>query len=496
MRHYDRMNILPGLSRWLLAGAWCIGAVHALANPPTPAAPRPPNVVFILADDLGQRDLGVYGSTFHETPHLDRLAARGVRFTSAYAAANVCSPTRASLLTGRYPARLGITDWLPGRTAQPNERLLRPDLALHLGSDDRTFAEIFRAAGYRTAFVGKWHLGDTPDHFPESHGFDLNIGGSGKGHPPSYFSPHRLPNFPDGPFGEHLDERLTREAIAFMRSATATAQPFLLYLSHYAVHTPLQAKPEVIAKYAAKLAALPPAGPDFATGAPDGRVRIRQNHPTYAAMVESLDQSVGAIVAALEELGISENTVVVFTSDNGGLSTAEGSPTSNLPLRAGKGWAYEGGVREPLLIAWPGRIPAGAVTDAVVTSPDFFPTLLELTGQPPQPAAHLDGKSFAPVLFDPATAPPARAIYWHYPHYSNQRGRPHSAIRHAHWKLIEWLEDGRVELFDLAADLGETRDLAAAQPERTARLLADLHAWRQQVGARLPTPNPAYSPTP
>jgi arylsulfatase A-like enzyme len=476
-----------------LLGLFLLFAMSAAAAGATPSRP---NIVFVLADDLGARDLGCYGSTFYETPNLDRLAARGMRFTDAYAASSVCSPTRASLLTGRYPARVGITDWLPGRPDRPDQPLARPALPDHLDLGEVTFAEALQEAGYRTGLVGKWHLGEHPDFFPEHQGFDVNIGGSGKGHPPSYFSPYRLPGLADGPPGEHLDERLTREAESFMRDAAAQGRPFLLYLCHYAVHTPLQAKPEVVAKYQARLDAQPPAGPAMTSDGRDGPQRVLQTHPAYAAMVESLDASVGRIVAILESLGLSENTIVIFTSDNGGLSTAEGSPTSNLPLRAGKGWAYEGGVREPLLVVWPGRVAPGSTTDAIVTSPDFFPTLLDLAGLPARPEQHVDGVSFASVLRDPAATLPERSIYWHYPHYSNQRGRPHGAIREGRWKLIEWFEDGRVELFDIAADIGETHDLASAQPERAAALLADLRAWRTRVGARMPTPNPGYKPAP
>ena len=355
-------------------------------------------------------------------------------------------------------------------------------------------AEIFRAAGYRTGFIGKWHLGETANYFPDQQGFDVNIAGCGKGSPPSYFSPYGIPTLTDGPVGEHLDDRLTREAIDFVSAAAAKRQPFLLYLSHYAVHNPLQAQPELIAKYQAKLAANPPATPALGQHPQDGSVRVVQSHATYAAMVESLDTSVGRLVAQLDELGLRENTLIVFTSDNGGLSTAEGAPTSNLPLRAGKGWAYEGGVREPLIVSWPHRLPAGRTSDAIVTSPDFFPTLLDLAGLPAEPGLHVDGVSFAPLLRDPAVRPADRPIYWHYPHYSNQRGKPHGAVRVGRWKLIEWFEDGRTELFDLAADLAESNDLGAAQPDVTRDLLGQLRAWRDRVGARLPTPNPGYQP--
>jgi arylsulfatase A-like enzyme len=488
-------GIFPTLA--LLVAPVAVAGTDSLPDPaPVRRDPAPPNIVFILTDDLGRHDLGAYGSTFHETPNLDRLARSGVRFSQAYTASGVCSPTRASLLTGRHPARTGITDWLPGRRSAPTDLLLAPRLPGYLAATDVTFAEIFRTAGYRTALIGKWHLGGAKENLPEQHGFDVNIGGSEKGHPPSYFSPHRLPNLPDGPVGEHLDDRLTREAIAFIRDAQTRAQPFLLYLTHYSPHTPLQAKPDLVEKYREKLRRHPPAGPEFADGPPDGRVRIAQTNPIYAAMIETLDTSIGTLLAELDALGLSENTIVVFTSDNGGLSTAEGWATSNLPLRTGKGWAYEGGVRAPLLVRWPGKIPAGTETSAVVTTPDFFPTLLELAGLPLQPAAHLDGQSFASTLSQPDAPTPERTIFWHYPHYSNQRGRPHSAVRHGDWKLIEWLEDGRVELFDLAADLAEARDLATAQPERTASLRQELHAWRTRVGARMPTPNPEHSPSP
>lgn len=465
----------------------------ASAGAPLPAAR--PNIVFILVDDLGWTDLGVYGSSFYETPHIDRLAAEGIRFTQAYAACNVCSPTRASLLTGRYPARVGITDWITGRPDGPDQKLARPPFLDHLPLKEVTFAEVLHDAGYRTGFVGKWHLGDQPEFFPENQGFDVNVAGCGLGHPPSYFSPYRIPNLPDGPVGEQLDERLTREAVAFMQAAAAGKQPFLLYFCEYAVHTPLQARPEVVAKYQAKLARQPVAGDAFATGR-DGRVRTVQSNPTYAAMVESLDQSVGRVMQCLQELGIADNTIVIFTSDNGGLATAEGWPTSNLPLRTGKGWAYEGGVREPLIVTWPGHISPGRTTDQVVTSPDFFPTLLDLAGLPPRPDLAIDGLNFVPVLTDPRVTLPERAIFWHYPHYSNQRGKPHGAVRAGRWKLVEWFEDSRLELFDLDHDPAEAQDVSAAHPERVRALQQKLHAWQKDVGAQLPTPNPAYHAKP
>lgn len=479
----------------LLALASCGLLAASVVGAAESASPARPNVVFILADDLGQRDLESYGSTFYQTPQLTRLAAQGVRFTDAYSASPVCSPTRASLLTGQYPARVGITDWLPGRKPKSDDALTTPALAPHLAEKALTFAEVFHAAGYRTAAIGKWHLGEKPEDGPQQHGFDVNIGGSGHGHPPSYFSPYKLPNLADGPPGENLDDRLTREAIGFIRASADEHRPFMLYLAHYAVHTPLQARPEAIARYREKLAHLPP-GEDIDKDSPDGPVRVRQTHPTYAAMIESLDTNVGTLLRALDELGLRENTLVVFTSDNGGLSTTEGSPTSNLPFRTGKGWAYEGGVRIPLIVSWPGHLPAAAVSTDTVTTPDFFPTLLELAGLAAPAGATLDGRSFAPTLREPTRAAAERTIFWHYPHYSNQRGLPHGALRQGRWKFIEWFEDDSVELFDLSTDVEEQHDVAAAHPELVAGFRRQLQAWRESVGAKMPVPKstPAAKP--
>ncbi|MEO7599580.1 MAG: sulfatase [Opitutus sp.] len=484
-------NPLRALLLLLLIPAISAAAPHDPAPALSRGGEQRPNIVFILVDDLGWADVGAYGSTFHETPNIDRLAASGVRFTQAYAACNVCSPTRASLLTGRYPARVGITDWINGRPDRPDQKLARPPFLFHLPLEEVTFAEVLQGAGYRTGFVGKWHLGDKPEYFPEHQGFDVNVAGCGLGHPPSYFSPYRIPNLPDGPPGEQLDERLTREALEFINDAKARKQPFLLYFCEYAVHNPLQARPEVVAKYEVKLAGLPKDEPDFVDGR-DGRVRVRQSNPTYAAMVESLDRSVGRVMQHLEELGLADNTIVIFTSDNGGLATAEGWPTSNRPLRTGKGWAYDGGVREPLLVCWPGHITSNRSTDTVVTSPDFFPTLLDLAGLPQKPELHVDGVSFAPVLLHPAFQMPERAIYWHYPHYSNQRGKPNGAVRQGRWKLVEWYEDGRTELFDLSSDLSESEDVSLNHPDIVRALVDKLHAWRESVGGRMPTSNPNY----
>ncbi len=448
-----------------------------------------PNIVFILADDFGWRDLGCYGSTFHETPHLDRLAAQGMRFTDAYAACNVCSPTRASILTGKYPARLNLTDWLPGRPDRPDQKLKRPTIIDHLPLEEVTIAKALKEAGYQTAFLGKWHLGGEK-FFPEHQGFDLNIAGCDKGSPPSYFSPYKIPNLPDGPKGEYLTDRLTDEAIKFIERAKD--RPFLVYLSHYAVHNPQQAKAELVEKYRAKLAKLPPSTePEFVTDL--GRqVRQIQNKPVYAAMIQSLDESVGRIMAKLAELKLDQNTVVVFTSDNGGLSTAEGTPTSNVPLRMGKGWHYEGGVREPLLVKWPGVTKFGSVCREPMISTDYYPTFLEMAGAPARPQQHRDGVSLVPLLKGGTRA--ERPLFWHYPHYSNQGGGPGGAVRLGDYKLIEWFEDMRVELFNVREDVGERNDLAAKQPQKTAALRQQLHEWRASVNAQMMTPNPGYQP--
>jgi arylsulfatase A-like enzyme len=451
-------------------------------------AAEKPNLIFFLADDLGWADLGCYGSTFYETPNLDRLATQGMRFTDAYAACSVCSPTRASILTGKYPARLHLTDWLPGQPDRPYHKLNRPEFLRHLPLGETTIGQALKDGGYATAFIGKWHLGGE-EYFPDKQGFDVNIGGCALGHPPSYFSPYRNPTLPDGPVGEYLTDRLTDEAVKFIEASRQ--RRFFLYLSHYAVHTPLQAKPEVVAKYKAKAAKLVAAGPEFLPDF-DQQVRQIQNHAVYAAMIESLDESLGRILKKLAELGLDKNTVIVFTSDNGGLSTTGGEPTSNLPLRMGKGWNFEGGVREPLLVKWPGVTQPGSVCEAPMISTDYYPTFLEIAGLPLRPAQHLDGVSLTPLLRGGSR--PERPLFWHYPHYSNQGGGPGGAVRLGDYKLIEWYEDMHVQLFNLKDDVGERHDLASQMPEKVKVLRERLHAWRRSVDAQMMTPNPNYRP--
>ncbi len=457
---------------------------------------RKPNIVFILADDLGQRDLAIYGSSFYETPHLDRLARDGARFTDAYAACPVCSPTRASILTGQWPQRSGITDYIAPDNSNGPEKWKRNTAMLPAANRDRlsldapTLAKSLKAAGYATFFAGKWHLG--PEGFwPENQGFDHNLGGNERGGPYGggrYFSPYGNPRLSDGPDGEHLPDRLATETGKFME--TNKDRPFFAYFSMYSVHTPLMAREDLRKKYEEKRQRL---GLTEKWGREHTRdVRLTQEHVVYAGMVEAMDLAVGKVLTKLDELGLRENTLVIFTSDNGGLSTSEGWPTSNLPLRGGKGWMYEGGIREPLIMRWPAMIKPGTVIGTPVSSPDFFPTFLEVAGVKPQPGQTLDGVSLLP-LFKSGTQPD-RALFWHYPHYGNQGGAPSAAIRRGDWKLIEWFEDQRVELFNVTADLGEQNDLARQDPKRADALRAELHAWQQSVNAQYPTANPTFSP--
>ena len=437
-----------------------------------------PNVILIVADDLGWADLACYGSTFHKTPHLDRMALAGMKFSEAYAACPVCSPTRAALLTGKHPARLQITDWIPGRPNRPDQILNRPAFRNELPLNEVTLAEAFKTAGYATAHIGKWHLGG--DGFgPKEQGFDINIAGDHSGTPLSYFAPFQnknriMPGLEKAEAGEYLTDRLTSEAEAFLR---ANAQkPFFLYLPHYGVHTPMRAKAELVKKYADK--------PTFG----------KQSNAVYAAMLESVDDSVGRVRKLLDELKISDNTIVIFTSDNGGLATLEGQPnppTFNGPLREGKGYLYEGGIRVPLLAVGPGIKPG--LSNVPVTSQDFFPTLCELCDIPL--TAKLDGVSVVSLLHG-GDAPKRDALYWHYPHYANQGSRPGGAIRDGQYKLIEYYENNRRELFDLKADLSESRNLIEAKPEIAKALTAKLAAWRTEFGAQMPVPNPNYLPNP
>ena len=448
-----------------------------------------PNFIVFLADDLGWTDLGCYGSDFYRTPNIDRLAADGVRFTHGYAACTVCSPTRAALMTGLYPGRTRVTDWIPGHR-RDGAPLRPPDWTMRLEHRHTTLAEALAAEGYRTAHVGKWHLmprldpASMADYFPDRHGFQRNVGGNEWGAPGSYFHPYerrgrRVYPLPEGGSeGDYLTDRLTDEALAILEDFRD--DPFFLYFAFYSVHTPIEAKPEDRAPFAAR-------------GNPGGRHR----NADYAGMVAALDRSVGRVRAKLEELGLDSSTVIIFTGDNGGLDRKGpdgrmGDPTENAPLREGKGSAYEGGVRTPTIYYWPGVTPAGATSAEPVITVDVYPTVLEMAGIDRGSAAgeRVDGASLAGLLRDPAGELGREALFWHYPHYHNGGATPHSALRAADWRLVHFYEDDRVELYNLAEDVGERRDLAAALPEKASALRARLDAWRAEVGAQQPLPNP------
>jgi len=471
-------------------------AVGILAGGFARAETRRPNFVFFLVDDLGYMDVGAYNpNTFYETPHVDRIAREGMRFTDGYAANPVCSPTRYSIMTGRYPSRVDATNFFAGRRAG---RFRPAPLNDRMPLEEITLAEALREAGYRTAFLGKWHLGPTEEYWPKAQGFDVNVAGHSAGGPfkCGYFSPYFMPTITDGPVGEHLPERLSRDACGLIEKFHAGGKPFLVYLAFYSVHTPLRAPEALIEKYEKKAAALADAGAEefadeeqaWPTKQPR-RVRIRQCHAVYAAMIESMDRAVGRVLKKLDQLGIDENTVVLFMSDNGGLSTSEGSPTSNLPLRGGKGWLYEGGIREPYMIKWPGAAKPGSTCSEPVISTDFYPTIIQIAGMKPKPQQHRDGVSLVPLLTGEGSLD-RDALYWHYPHYSNQGGIPGGAIRMGRYKLIERFEDGRVHLYDLADDVGERRDLAETMPERVDEMRKKLHAWYQEVDAKFLQPKP------
>ena len=428
---------------------------------------RPSNVVFILADDLGWRDLGCYGHKIHETPHIDKLAADGMRFTNAYAACPVCSPTRASIMTGKYPSRTGITNWLPGDnykdTPLPCERT-----AQFMKLEETTLAEALKAAGRQTAFVGKWHLGEKP-YYPQHQGFDVNVAGNHWGHPhKGYFSPYNMEHLENGPKGEYLTDRLTSEAIRVMEDFSRSDKPWLMYLSYYTVHAPFHAKAERVKKYAEK--------------ARQANVKLNAN---YAAMVESLDENVGRIGRWLDEKGLRKDTIIIFTSDNGGFHAA----THNRPLRGYKGELYEGGIRVPWIVQWPGVTKPGSVCKKPVISTDFYPTILEMTGQALRPEQHRDGVSLVPMLkgdpdFDRG------AMIWHYPHYlPRHHAKPGSAIRIGDWKLIQYYEDGRQEVYNLKSDIGESDNLAKRMPAKAAEMKGKLDEMLKEHGAKIPATN-------
>ena len=452
-----------------------------------PSSAAVKNVVFILVDDLGWADLSCYGSTFHETPQLDEFARSGMRFTNAYASCPVCSPTRASIMTGRYPARVNITDWIPGQSGR-GQKLITPEDLDHLPLEEITIAEALKQRGYQTFFAGKWHLGDT-GYFPEDQGFDINIGGHHKGSPPGgYYAPWKNPKLKNGPDGEYLPDRLTDESIRFLEQAHKKDAPFLLYLSYYTVHTPVQADKQSLAKFQQKATQLPQLAKPFVTEH-DGQTRVRQDRADFASMVAGMDRNVGRLLDALQRLDLDESTAVFFTSDNGGLSTLgknRNGSTSNAPLRAGKGWCYEGGIRVPCIVRIPEVTQPGQTSDVPVISTDFFPTILDVLNVDMRPNAHCDGVSLVPALRGENSLAGRDTLYWHYPHYHGSTWKPGAALRSGNWKLIEFYHYEKAELYNLADDPGERQGLAKSHPNKLRELREKLHAWQTDIGAKMP----------
>ena len=493
-----RWLVAWGAAAWVIAPAWAVPATRSdpkasgvQAGQAGPTSPL--NLVLILADDLGAHDLGCYGADLHETPHLDRLAREGVRFTRAYAPAPVCTPTRAALLTGKHPARLRITVWAEAALDPPRNRRLLPAPALaNLPHTETTLAKLLQRAGYLTALVGKWHLGDA-DHAPETHGFDINLGGTRWGAPHTYFWPYRGSGRFGGPFryvphlefgkpGEYLTDRLTDEALRVIDHAAASRQPFFLYLAHHAPHTPIEAKPADVAYFEKRL-----------------RPGLRHQNAVYAAMIKSLDESVGRVLTRLKKHGLDRRTLVVFSSDNGGYIGTDPKQkvpvTTNAPLRSGKATLYEGGLRVPLLVRWPGITPPGAECAEPVMLTDLFATLAGAAGLRDS-AQSPDSLDLLPLLQKPDRHLNRDTFFFHFPHYYHAPPwTPASAVRVGPWKLIEFFEDNHVELYNLADDPGEQRDLAAAMPGKAAELRQRLHAWRAEVDAALPSPNPNFEPS-
>ena len=440
-----------------------------------------PNIVLFLIDDLGWKDVGCYGSEYYKTPNIDRLAAQGVQFTNGYAACAVCSPTRAAILTGKYPARLMLTEWLPSGRWDPKAKLRSGRFLRALPLEEITLAEALRKGGYRTGIVGKWHLGGEPFFTAKHHGFDVAIAANDHGNPGDYFYPYKgqwsIPTtglkaqwqvLPGGNPGEYLTDRLTDEAIGFIREEND--KPFFLYFSHYAVHTPFQAKSKITKKY---------------EQIPKSKW---QGKPVYAAMIQSVDESVGRVMDTLKELKKLDNTLVIFTSDNGGFAKA----TNHAPLRGNKGSYYEGGIRVPFIIHWPGVAKAGYESEGPVISMDLYPTCLAAAGLPLHPAQHRDGLNVLPLAKGSGSLK-RDALHWHYPHYnSHPSAVPSSVLRKGDWKLIETFDPAGVELYHLGRDLSETTNLAAKEPTKLSELRRDLAEWREKVGAERMEPNPDY----
>ncbi|NND05854.1 MAG: sulfatase [Saprospiraceae bacterium] len=454
---------------------------------------KSPNVVFILADDLGYHDLSCMGSEFYETPNIDRIAKEGMIFTNGYATCQVCSPSRASIMSGRVPARHGITDWIGAKTGEDwrkagrHNKLLPPENVANLPAEYEVLPEAMKEAGYKTFFAGKWHLG-SEGSWPTDHGFDINKGGWDVGSPRGgFFAPWNNPNLSHNNDGENLSLRLGKETAAFIEAHRDTS--FFAYLSFYAVHAPIQTTQEKWAKYQAKATQLGIAEKGFEMGyfLP---IRQVQDNPVYAGLLETMDDAIGIVLRTLDNLGLADNTIVIFTSDNGGVSAGDAFATSNLPLRGGKGYQYEGGIREPYFIKAPGLDIAGKRNDTPVTGADFYPTILDLVGADLRPDQHLDGVSLVPLMQGKTLL--ERSLVWHYPHYGNQGGQPSSIIRRGEWKFIHYYEDQSEVLYNLASDLEEQMDLDDKHPERVSAMREELFAFLTETGAKFPIPDPAY----
>ncbi len=452
-----------------------------------------PNVLFILVDDLGLKDLSCTGSQFYETPNIDQIAKQGMRFTQGYAACRVCSPSRASIMTGKFTARHGITDYIGAKSGTDwrdhnrQDKLLPANYVHSLPKEDITLAETMRASGYKTFFAGKWHLGDEGSS-PEDHGFDINKGGWKVGSPDGgYFSPWINPSVENNIEGENLSMRLAKETVSFIRENKDSS--FFAFLSFYAVHGPIQTTQEKWGKYREKAQK----GNIAESGYKMERVlpiRQVQDNPIYAGLVESMDDAVGLVLNALKESGIEENTIVIFTSDNGGVASGDAFSTSNLPLRGGKGYQWEGGIREPYFIKVPWLNSSGSTSNVPVTGTDFYPTILDLTNIDQLLDQHVDGVSLKPLLEGKTI--PERPLYWHYPHYGNQGGNPSSIIRENEWKFIHYWEDGTDELYNLETDPGEQQDVADSNPQIVNRLGEKLISWLTEMKAKLPAPDPEF----
>lgn len=453
-----------------------------------------PNVVFIIADDLGYHDLGITGSLFYETPNIDRIGREGMIFTEGYATCQVCSPSRASVMSGQFPARHGITDWIGApsgedwRKYKRYTKLLPPEYQRFLPHEMTSLPEAMKEAGYTTFMAGKWHLGTEGSH-PEDHGFDVNKGGFESGSPRGgYFSPYKNPKLEDGEAGENLSIRLASETTKFIEAHRDTS--FFVYLAFYAVHGPIQTSQEKWSKYRTKAQdrGIAESGYVMERRLP---IRQKQDNPIYAGLLESMDEAIGMVLQSLEDNGLEENTIVVFTSDNGGVSSGDNYSTSNLPLRGGKGYQWEGGIKEPFFIKVPWMEVADKTCPVPVTGADFYPTLLELAGVPLRPEQHKDGVSLVPLLKGGSIED--RPLYWHYPHYGNQGGDPSSIIREGDWKLIYYWEDDVNELYNLLNDPDENKDVASENPELVAAMYGKLSGWLNEVGASYPNPDPEYS---